>query len=155
MDAAILALIGQSLLAEPVRIETIGNARPLIALHHEGNAFALKRCLGGCTTDLPSGKYRIAIARTANTYDYDDLVTVRNGTRIVIDPGAKSERRGLMFLGTSFIGLSLPVLMLGIFGVNGNSMPVVAGVGGLLLGGGVILTIGSASYKPSITASPL
>lgn len=148
-------MVGQVLLGEPVRVDTIGPARPMIRIYHEGLEKPLKHCVGGCSIELPKGHYRVAVARIENTYAYDQTVEVRQPTRILIDPGDKSARRGMLIGGWTLIGLSIPLALFGLVGVNGKSMPAIAITGGLTLVGGIFVAGGASAYSPSITATPL
>lgn len=161
--AALASLICTTAAAEPVRIETAGKARPLIRIYGDSESVPLKICLRGCSVDLPRGRYRIAVAATPNTYEYDENVDVRGPTRVAVDPGDKSGRRAAIALGWTFLGVSVPVLVTGLMlewsdnvetGEKGHFGPICI-IGSALAGVGLISLGTAITLKPSITSGDI
>jgi hypothetical protein len=158
--ALAVSLICTSAQADPVRIDTDGSAQPMIRIFHAGLTHPLKVCVRGCSTDLPEGRYRIEVSATPGTYAYDDEVTVRGPTHVMVDPGDKTSRRTLIVIGWTLFGASLPVFMWAAFDEWQNNPETgekghfggISVVGSVLAGTGIAALIGAASMKPSIEA---
>jgi hypothetical protein len=146
--------------ADPLRIDTDGSARPTIRIFHAGLTHPLKVCIRGCSTDVPEGRYRIEVSATPGTYAYDDEVTVRGSTHVMVDPGDKGSRRALIVIGWTLFGASLPVFMWAAIDEWPNNPETgekghfggISIVGSVLAGTGIAALIGAASMKPSIEA---
>jgi len=157
--ATVLAFAGGAG-ADSLRIRTEGPARPLITLHGDGRV--LKRCVGGCSTEVERGRYRIVVSATPGTYAYEDDVEVNGATDVRIEPGDKGNRRGLIVAGWTMIGLSIPLFVLASFyelsdnietGYKGHVGGLTVASGSLFLGG-VVCAAAASTMKPGIVSRP-
>ncbi|MBI2395717.1 MAG: hypothetical protein HYV09_39490 [Deltaproteobacteria bacterium] len=153
-------LLSLGVRADPVRLDSSGRARPVIRVYHRGGDSPLKTCAGGCSVDLPRGRYRVAIDATPGTYAYDEDIRVRGPTRVAIDPGDKTTRRTSIIVGWTLVGASLGMLTWAMFsewpdnresGEKGH-FGGASIVGSVLGGAGLCFLIAAASNKPSIQA---
>lgn len=155
-------LLAPSAGADPVRVESVREARPVIRIYHAGlqGERPLKTCLRGCSVDLPPGRYHVAVDATPGTYAYDDEVTVAGPTRVAVDVGDKTARRTAVAAGWTLIGLSVPLFMFGMIyewkdnPENGEKGRFgVFSIAGSVVGGlGLIALVSAVTNKPSIDA---
>lgn len=146
--------------ADTLRIRTEGSSRPLVTLYGDGRV--IKRCIGGCTTEVERGRYRVVMDATPGTYAYEEVIKVNGATDVWVEPGQKGTRRALIVMGWTSIGVSVPLfLVASMFEMKGNVETGERGhVGGLtitsltLFVGGLLCAGAATAFKPNITFGP-